>query len=254
MSIIETFKNKYIEFTPEWSGFNITYHVAGYFDSRPNLQIYFIWGKLFIYLPWKHYKKIEVDKTEIEKRKDKLSKLKDSNYKESKKYIKEIYDDCTPPSYGIYFYMDQFGIRLGDKVKLYDLPWCYEWIRTSALGINGEWYHENKKNRNMDFYDTNKWKDKLYIEKVPYTYITKQNEKQECLATIRVEEREWRWKWLTWLKLFSKVRREIDVVFSTDIGERKSSWKGGVTGCGYTLLKNETPIECLRRMERERIL
>src|ERR1035437_2719666 len=101
MKNIKTYKTKYFEFTPDWSGFSIKYHVAGYFDSNPSLQIYFIWGMLFLYLPWKHYKTVEVDKPENEKRKDKLNKLLYPNFKENKKYIKELYDECQTPSYGI---------------------------------------------------------------------------------------------------------------------------------------------------------
>jgi hypothetical protein len=37
-----------------------------------------------------------------------------------------------------------------------------------------------------------------------------------------------------------------------EAGKRKGSWKGGTLGCGYELKKNETPLECLRRMESER--
>jgi hypothetical protein len=37
-----------------------------------------------------------------------------------------------------------------------------------------------------------------------------------------------------------------------EVGEEAGSWKGGVLGCGYTLLPNETPLQCLRRMEKER--
>ena len=55
-----------------------------------------------------------------------------------------------------------------------------------------------------------------------------------------------------WTKLFAKTRRTIDVHFSKEVGERKGSWKGGVMGCGYTLNENETPLECLQRMEVER--
>jgi len=33
---------------------------------------------------------------------------------------------------------------------------------------------------------------------------------------------------------------------------KNGSWKGGTLGCGYTLRKNETPLECLKRMEVER--
>jgi hypothetical protein len=42
------------------------------------------------------------------------------------------------------------------------------------------------------------------------------------------------------------------VVFSAEVGERSGSWKGGCIGCGYDLLPDELPEECLRRMERDR--
>ena len=37
---MKTFKNKYFEFTPEWSGFDIKYHVASYFDLYAMLQLH----------------------------------------------------------------------------------------------------------------------------------------------------------------------------------------------------------------------
>jgi hypothetical protein len=42
------------------------------------------------------------------------------------------------------------------------------------------------------------------------------------------------------------------IEFNDEVGERTGSWKGGTLGCGYNLLPNETPLECLRRMEKER--
>jgi hypothetical protein len=39
---------------------------------------------------------------------------------------------------------------------------------------------------------------------------------------------------------------------SKECGERKGSWKGGTLGCSYELLPNETPLDCLKRMEKER--
>jgi hypothetical protein len=251
--MVKTYKNKYFEFTPEWSGFDIKYHIAGYFDEYAMLQIYFIWGKLFIYLPWRHYKIIKRKKTLKELRKDKLQKFSNPKFKPKEIYEKKYYNQYDPPVYGLYFHHnDQLGVCTGD-VNLYDLPWTSDWIRTSALTKDGKWLHENKKNRNQDFWDTNKWKDILYYETHSYKYTTKHGEIQNCMATIRVEEREWRWKWFKWLKWTRKIKRNIEVEFSEDVGEQKGSWKGGCVGCSYKMLKNETPYECLKRMERERI-
>jgi len=73
------------------------------------------------------------------------------------------------------------------------------------------------------------------------------------MATISVEEREWRPRWFKWIGLFNKIRTTIDDDFDAEVGERSGSWKGGTLGCGYELLPKETPLQCLRRMERERI-
>ena len=253
----KTYKNKWFEFTPTWSGFAITYHVAGYFDPHPMLQIYFIWGKLFLYLPYKHYKMIKDELTIKEKRKEKLNKI--NGEKKIKPKLKKIYyDDCEPPRYGIYFHMNQIGICYGTKTKLYDLPWALDWIRTSALTKDGKWETETilSKLDNIgkckDFWDKKKWGDILYYETHPYKYITKNNEEQNCLATIRVVEMEWRWKWFKWLRYTQLIKKSINIEFNDEVGERKGSWKGGCTGCSYEILPNETPFECLKRMEKER--
>jgi len=36
------------------------------------------------------------------------------------------------------------------------------------------------------------------------------------------------------------------------VGKGKGSWKGGCIGCSYDLLVNEAPMECIKRMERDR--
>jgi len=249
---LKPFKNKYIEFTPDWSGFSLKYHIAGYFDPSPNLQIYFIWGKLFINLPWRHYKKIKIKKSIKDIRKDKLSTLSDKKSKIEIKYTKNLYDESTPPTYGISFSDKQFSVNYGYTYKSFYLPWHWEWIRTSCLVKDGTWLSETRKSRNMEFWNHPKWKDIIFSETYTYKYTTKYGEEQNCLATIRVEEREWRWKWLTWLKYIRLIRKDIEIEFSDDIGERKGTWKGGTTGCSYTMKKGETPYETLKRMETER--
>jgi hypothetical protein len=98
---------------------------------------------------------------------------------------------------------------------------------------------------------------------------------QQRFATVCVEEREWRWRWFQWLPFPRLKRKTLDVEFSYggpiyreilfekighplkhkqtgEVGERTGDWKGGTLGCGYTMEKGETPLETLRRMERER--
>ena len=55
----KTYKTKWFEFTPDWSGFSLRYQLSGNYDTKPVLQIYLIWGKIFLYMPWVHYKKVE---------------------------------------------------------------------------------------------------------------------------------------------------------------------------------------------------
>lgn len=250
---MKTVKNYYFEFTPEWSGIDIKYHVAGYHEFRPMLQIYFIWGKLFLNLPWVHYKKIEREKTLQEKRKDKLKILSNPNIKIKKVYKKVFYEECEPPKYGIYIHDNQIGFCYGTKVKLIDLPWSWDWIRTSRLKKNGEWIHETKKNKNYDFWDEHKWINVFFEEEYPYIYITKDGTIQNSTAKIKIIEREWRWKWFKWLKYPNKINKVIDIEFSNEIGEGVGSYKVGVIGCSYKMLKNETSYETLKRMEKERI-
>ena len=87
---------------------------------------------------------------------------------------------------------------------------------------------------------------------VPYTYARKNGDIQKVTATYYVSRQEWRWYWFGWLSWPRKVSTSIVVEFSAEIGEGIDTWKGGTLGCGYELLPDETPLECLRRMERER--
>jgi hypothetical protein len=169
--------------------------------------------------------------------------------------------------------MDQWGIAAstdswseimlhwGEHTKIIHAPWSPTFYRHSILAQDGRsWITELSGHRiprdevalgeaQTDWFFFSylpRWKKEL-----PYRYVLRSGEVQNCIATIGVEEREWRWRWFPWLPL-GKVTRAIDVTFSAEVGERADSWKGGCTGCGYDLRHDETPEECLARMERER--
>lgn len=238
-----------------YKGFNSSMFVekAGYFDERPQintsvtqllmlvmipiLSIYSLWfltlipliffgyGKLYIHLP-----------------------------------IKTGIQDCDSAAWGFnyhgktaWFYIGGGGnFEGGRKWKTIHMPWSFEWCRTSMLLKGGEWAHSLRgKGNRKDFYK-DEWKDKQWAETHPYTYTLKNGIVQKVEATIIVQEMEWRQRWLMWTKLFNKVRKSINIDFNQEVGEQTGSWKGGTLGCGYDLLPDEEPIDCLRRMEKER--
>lgn len=146
-----------------------------------------------------------------------------------------------------------------------DFPWDFEWHRTSYLLADGTWLDELASDRpginpkspfkdNFTHYQHihNQRKKHEWSQELPYSYTLRSGEVQNVTATITVREYERRRRFLRWTGFGAKVERCIDINFSDEVGERAGSWKGGTVGCGYTMLPDETPEQCLRRMERER--
>ena len=217
------YKNKYFIFY--WDkAFEISYELCGYFDNRPRINLNLFFFRLAILLPFRN------------------------NWT----------DECDPPKWGISIHHNTIWIYKGGKGNMsgggkwwtWNIPFVTkEWVRTSILLKDGSWEHESKGKR-KDFYK-DEWNDKKQSWK--YNYTDKYD--GEVIPTkIYVEEREWRPKWLNFTSMFAIVDKTISVHFSKECGKRKGSWKGGVLGCSYPLLKNETPLECIARMEKERTL
>lgn len=219
-------KNKYE--TTDWLifywgwRFDISYEICGYFDNRSRINLDLIFFSLTIVLPFRN------------------------NWT----------DECDPPKWGVAIHSNTFWISRGGKGNFnggnkwwtWNFPFLTkEWVRTSILLKDDTWEHETKGNPKSFYNDEWKKKQKSWT----YDYTDKYDG-EVIPTTIYVDEREWRPKWLTWTKLFAKTRRTIDVYFSKECGKRKGSWKGGTIGCGYELLTNETPIDCIKRMEKER--
>jgi hypothetical protein len=138
-------------------------------------------------------------------------------------------------------------LRWGRHYRMITMPWR-DWshIAHDVLRIDGTWAPY------VGSWERDKEPDGRHIESYPYRYLLRNGEKQERTATIYVDRYEWRLRWLRWTRLFRRVSHYIDVSFSAEMGERTGSWKGGTIGCSYELRPGETPLECLRRMERDR--
>lgn len=202
--------------------FDISFEICGYFDNRPRINLDLFFFNLTIILPFRN----------------------------------KWTDECDSPKWGIAVHNNTIWIYRGGKGNMnggnkwwtWEIPFITkDWIRTSILLKDDSWESETKGNCKSFYEDS--WKEK----QKSWTYdYTDKYDGEIIPTTIYVEEREWRPKWLKWTKLFATVARTIDVHFSKECGKKKGSWKGGTIGCSYNLLPNEEPLDCLKRMEKER--
>ena len=230
------FDSKYLVFYWGWR-FDISYEICGYFDNRPRINLDLIFFTLTLIFPFRN----------------------------------KWTDECDAPKWGIAYHNQTFWIYRGGKGNenggnkwwTVRVPWSLEWYRTSALKKDGTWEHElyndcipnpkqpNTLMRNSKNFYEDKWKGILWSESYPYTYRLQKGEIQNRIATVTVQEMEWRLLGFMWIP-FGKIRKSIYINFNDEVGERSGSWKGGCTGGSYEMKHGELPEQTLRRMEKER--
>lgn len=245
--------SKWVSFYPK---FNSSFFVekAGYFDERPQIHtsltqvivllclplvffsawflllipfVFFGWGKLYINLP-----------------------------------IKTGIQDCESAAWGFSYHNNTIWIYIGGgsnfeggkKWKTFSMPWEYDWVRTSTYLRDDTWFDETNKKRvswKNEGYGTQKWlRENKWTKTLPF--IDKYDD-TTVNATISVTAREWRPRAFRWTSLFSRTKKQIDIEFDKEVGRGKGSYKGGTLGCSYEMREGESPIQCLKRMEEERI-
>lgn len=148
-------------------------------------------------------------------------------------------------SWGGYYYERCLWLCWGDRKKVIRMPWDLVHMKHEVLRPDGTW---------VKFVGC--WEDKepdgRWTASYPYRYTLKNGEVQERTATVYVDRREWRQRWLKWCPWFALKRQSIDVTFSDEVGERTGSWKGGCISTVWKMHPGESPEAALRRMERER--
>ena len=152
----------------------------------------------------------------------------------------------------VFDFSREFGITLRWNHCYKNWSWPFHTILLNRYyeGKYGQWLDMDYK-----FPEGTEWRKNPGAKKEthPYTYVLRSGEVQERKATIIKE------KWIRGRHLLSKIgwpsriEYTIDVEFDKEVGEKSGSWKGGCVGCGYTINEGETPLDTLRRMEKERI-
>lgn len=163
--------------------------------------------------------------------------------------------ECMEDGLGFSFTSDGLHMYFGRTTKIWWYPW--DWT-----------FHKRWEAVEFDSLKDGRWtRGQLAFVELPrmlshgvvgtkwvhdYTYKLRSGEIQHRKATIYVDRMEWRWRWLKLLPWPRLVRTSINVSFDGEVGEGTGSYKGGTIGCGYDMKPGETPLETLRRMERER--
>lgn len=145
----------------------------------------------------------------------------------------------------------------------WSFPWQLEWHSTEILEhkapICAKTVHlerqGDRKRLGLDSFEMMRQTDAIKAtvsETYDYTYTRKNGEIQKRKAKVYVDRMTWRARWWPLVPV-TKIRNCINVQFDEEVGEKVGTWKGGCVGCGYDFeYPNETPLECLRRMEAER--
>lgn len=222
--------NGHLDWINFYTGFHkieFVYDTCSYEDTRHHICASIGWGELYWYFPWRNKKVFEENVNNPE------------------------------PKYGFYLYGDgkffdsfwYYKNKNGHSdVKCIDMPWISSFYRHSFLTHDG-WFTclESERRKAIKAgkdtfaypYHLRDDDERLIKKSYPFKYVTKSGEVQETTATVYMEEREWRPKWMRWTKLFNNVRTELSISFKDEMGNQRGSWKGGVLGVGCEVNKEE---------------
>jgi hypothetical protein len=147
------------------------------------------------------------------------------------------------PQWGFDF-SREFGMifRWGMTYKSYSWPFHVFTYSYEFLAVDGSWYKVLSRDQ----------KPEPQQEVHAYAYQLQNGTIQERVATVSQRRHVLARHILHKLGLPKRIKNSIDVHFNGEVGERTGSWKGGCIGCSYNLRDSETPLQSLRRMERER--
>jgi len=132
------------------------------------------------------------------------------------------------------------------------LPWT-QWrhVRHSLYALDGRLYAHLP--QNIGRWDSpQRDAERALEESCPTASFTFTDyDGEELVATVQIQEREWRFGtgYFKWLSLFvpNKIRRSLDIKFSGETGRRKGSWKGGTTGAGAEMRADDSPFTAFNR-------
>ena len=175
---------------------------------------------------------------------------------------RDFYWDVTKREYGFSLSEGFLDVSLGRQTMDssteqrwgYFLPWT-QWrhVRHSFYDLRGEHVATLLDTGTSYADDPSRWdRERAVAEATPtVSFQFDDFDGERITATTKIEEREWRAGkgWFKWLSLFCKprIRRCLDLSFSSEVGRRKGSWKGGTVGHAIEMVPGELHEAAFRR-------
>jgi len=199
--------------------------------------------------PWRQWKEIQTEPTRSKMIADgKVPGYWDQHERE---YGFSVFDGYIHLHYG-----PQTHDSETTKSKCWDFPWRdTKLVRHSLYDPQGHFFADLPSFNLLG--EHNSWKERRAIEdSCPTTkFEFLDYDGEQIAATCKIEELEYqRGRGLFRLLYLGRndKHRIIDIKFSSEVGRRKGSWKGGTIGHSADILKGETPETAFRRYcERE---
>jgi len=174
---------------------------------------------------------------------------------------RNFYYEWFPCEYGFTFHGDTLHVHYGPqtfdssttKNKVFFLPWInWRYIRQSWYGLEGEHLRTAWGDLNgAEWFAQREWIREFEKSVPTVRFKFADYDVEEIEATTHIEEREWRFGtgFFKWLSLFRrpKIRRDLRIEFSSEVGPEKGSWKGGTMGHGIDMLPGELHEDAFRR-------
>lgn len=175
------------------------------------------------------------------------------------------YWDSHAREFGVSFFEGalhaHYGPQTHDSITTKSKVWFYPWrehncIRHSLYDLGGEHFADLPE---WGFRHKNGWTVRNAIEAAcPVERFEFDDfDGERIVATCRIEEREWRrGKGLFHLLYLGRNRigRSLDLSFSSEVGRRKGSWKGGTIGHSIEMRPGELHEAAFRRYcEQEKL-
>lgn len=139
-----------------------------------------------------------------------------------------------------------------DCSRCFFFPWrSWRVVRESLYDDAGE--HFTDLPRHVRLADGEAWKKRHELQDACPTvsFDFHDFDGERITAKTRIEERErklgeGRWRWLSIFRR-PQITRSLDLQFSSEVGRRKGSWKGGTIGHSITMLPGELHEHAFRR-------
>lgn len=169
---------------------------------------------------------------------------------------RDWYDEVFPREYGFHFSEGTLHVHYGaqthdsrtDQNRCFFLPWRHwRFIRHSLYDLEGKHFHTEHESARNSWSASSAVKDacpKVRFELEDF-------DGQRIVATTHIEEREWHFGtkfcwWLSWFRR-PKIRRDLALEFSSEVGPEKGSWKGGTVGHSIEMLPGELHKAAFKR-------